>query len=212
MSFNQDTKPHLDRVLYNLQNHTSRIRALNARLSRVHTAIRRMRQSLVENGVSFPDEEDPVEAIERRANEELERRKTELYERRQREKRQQSQQYSNIEEVSTATGLSMLDEMNNKTNNKTSDEENDQTNSVRKGDERNGNKNTDVDIFDIWDLNTNTNRGVSNNNNNDNSSIVNAIGELMTANMTLQDDATISPIPNAHTDESILFSTETFLE
>lgn len=85
-SFNQLTKPYLEQTLQNLQAHASKIREMNSRLSSVYTALRKMRKDLTSVGISFPDEEDPVEAIERRANEELERRKNEMYERKLRER------------------------------------------------------------------------------------------------------------------------------
>jgi len=89
-SFEEFAKPFVADMLVRIQTHVARVDRVRDGLTNVFHTARRLRKKLIDSGIECPDEEDPLDAIERSANEELERRKEERAAQRAREREERS--------------------------------------------------------------------------------------------------------------------------
>lgn len=90
LAFESHTMPLAADVMSRVESHVVRVNALREGLMKVFLTLRKLRKKLIDSGVPVPEEEDPVAAIEREAEEEFEVRKRE-FNRRLEEKQNQQQ-------------------------------------------------------------------------------------------------------------------------
>jgi len=108
-AFEKISVPTYETLQSRVKNHIQTIARIQKGLTNVFQTLRKLRKMLIESGVEVPDEEDPLEAIERRAQEEFEQRKREAAEREAERKRQKELESQKQQQQQQAQGTGPSD-------------------------------------------------------------------------------------------------------